>query len=128
MFASNQIYSIIDYETFSEANLKEVGSFEYSKHPSTEILCVSWMTGTREELEKQLRLYKKYKDSIHEYKYKAESWFPKQSWNKDIHVKGQFKLFMEIMTNKKIIKVAHNAMFEKAITMNVLPRYMKGYK
>ncbi len=35
----------IDYETFSELNLKVVGMWAYARHPSTRILCVSWATG-----------------------------------------------------------------------------------
>ncbi len=34
----------LDYETFSEADLKKVGQWAYAKHPSTRILCVSWQT------------------------------------------------------------------------------------
>jgi DNA polymerase len=32
---------IIDFETFSEANVKEVGAVRYAQHPSTEPLCMS---------------------------------------------------------------------------------------
>ncbi len=32
----------LDFETYSELNLKEVGAFAYAEHPSTEILCLSW--------------------------------------------------------------------------------------
>lgn len=33
---------ILDFETYSEADLKKVGAWEYSKHPSTEIICAAW--------------------------------------------------------------------------------------
>ena len=32
----------IDFETRSEADLKKVGAYEYARHPSTELLCLSW--------------------------------------------------------------------------------------
>ena len=32
----------IDFETYSEANLKKVGAAVYSEHPSTDIICMSW--------------------------------------------------------------------------------------
>lgn len=32
----------IDFETFSEADLKKVGSWKYAQHPSTEILMMAW--------------------------------------------------------------------------------------
>jgi DNA polymerase len=31
-----------DFETYSEANLKEVGTFKYAEHPSTRILVLCW--------------------------------------------------------------------------------------
>lgn len=34
----------LDFETYSEADLKKVGAYEYTKHPSTEILCAAWKT------------------------------------------------------------------------------------
>lgn len=34
----------IDFETFSEVSLADVGPVVYSKHPSTRILCMSWRT------------------------------------------------------------------------------------
>jgi DNA polymerase len=33
----------LDFETFSEADLKAVGSFRYAEHPSTEVLCAAWV-------------------------------------------------------------------------------------
>lgn len=32
----------LDFETFSEANLKEVGAYRYAEHPTTEVLCAAW--------------------------------------------------------------------------------------
>ena len=33
----------VDFETYSEADLKLVGAYEYSKHPSTRIYCMAYM-------------------------------------------------------------------------------------
>lgn len=107
---------VYDYETFSEVDLKKCGSWEYSVHPSTEVLCVSWMVGTRKQLERQLKN-----------KVKAQSWAPKRKWNahrKDIR-KG--RTFAGLLKDKTIIKVAHNSMFEQAITRNVLPRHLSKF-
>lgn len=35
----------IDFETNSEANLAEVGAWLYSRHPSTNVMCVGWSDG-----------------------------------------------------------------------------------
>jgi DNA polymerase len=35
-------YLCLDFETFSEADLTAVGGYEYSLHPSTEIICAAW--------------------------------------------------------------------------------------
>ncbi len=35
-------YLCLDFETFSEADIKAVGGYEYSLHPSTEIICAAW--------------------------------------------------------------------------------------
>ena len=32
----------IDFETFSEADLKSIGAYNYAAHPSTEVLCMAW--------------------------------------------------------------------------------------
>ena len=32
----------IDFETYSEADLKKVGAYKYAEHPSTEILCMAY--------------------------------------------------------------------------------------
>jgi DNA polymerase len=38
----------IDFETRSEVDLKKVGIWEYSKHPSTEVLCIAYKLGDAE--------------------------------------------------------------------------------
>src|SRR5688572_3792100 len=35
----------IDFETYSEADLKKVGAWKYSEHPSTEVLCLAYAYG-----------------------------------------------------------------------------------
>ena len=32
----------IDFETFSEVDLKKVGAWSYSRHPSTEVICTAY--------------------------------------------------------------------------------------
>lgn len=116
MYSSTQVFMVFDFETYSELDLKKCGSWEYSKHLSTEVLCVSWMVGTRKQLERQLKN-----------KVKAQSWAPKRKWNahrKDIR-KG--KTFAGLLKDKTIIKVCHNSMFEQAITRNVLPKHLSKF-
>lgn len=116
IFPKNQKFLIFDYETYSELDLKKVGSWEYSQHHSTEVLCVSWLVGTRKELKQKLKN-----------RSKVSSYAPKRSWNehrKDIR-KG--KSFSDLLKDDSIIKVAHNSMFEQAITRNVLPRHLKKF-
>lgn len=114
MFDPRQEFCIVDYETYSEANLKQVGSYEYSMHPSTEILCVSVMVGTRKQIMKMIKT-----------KTGAKTWFPKSSWSIKKLRTMTLKEFVGYIDDHTLIKVAHNAMFEKAITKNVLPRYIK---
>ena len=38
----------LDFETRSEADLLKVGSWAYSEHPSTEIICASWAVDDEE--------------------------------------------------------------------------------
>ena len=35
-------YLFLDFETYSEADIKKVGSYAYASHPSTKIICMSW--------------------------------------------------------------------------------------
>lgn len=81
----------LDYETQSEANLKEVGAFKYSKHPSTQILCFA-------------------------YKINNE---PVKLWKQGTKISSDFFALLNDPTTQI---VAHNAMFEYAITKNVLSR------
>lgn len=98
-FPANQVYCVFDYETYSEASLKTCGSFEYSLHPSTEVLCVAWRIGTRETL-KTVETY---------------SWSPLAPTN-SLH------LLLDAFAEPSIILVAQNALFEQVITKNVFAR------
>lgn len=99
----SQVYCLLDYETYSETDLKKVGVYEYSMHPSTEILCAAWRIGTAETLKSA----------------KIERWSP---WIKGTSLSSLIRAF----SNEKIILVAHNASFERIITRNVLNRYLVG--
>lgn len=90
-----QVYCVIDYETFSEADLKKVGAYEYSVHPSTEIICAAWRIGTR----KQLRAA------------------PTNTWISPVCVP---KDLIDVFNDPSICLVAHNAYFEQVITTNVV--------
>ena len=113
LYRPNQKFLVLDYETFSEADIKKVGSYEYSIHPSTEILCVSWMTGTREELKQKLKN-----------KTKATTWAPKRPWNEHRDDIRNSKEFVSLIKDSSVIIICHNAMFEQAITRNVLTRHL----
>lgn len=89
-----QEYLILDYETFSEADLKRCGAYEYAVHPSTEILCAAWRVGTRETICSS----------------PINVWLPSSI---------DFGLF-NALTNTTIKLVAHNAFFEQVITEYVL--------
>lgn len=108
MFGPNQVFIILDYETFSEADIKKVGSYEYSMHPSTEILCASFRVGTIETLATA----------------KVHTWAPYREWNKHRKDLRKGKLLVKYLKDPSIIIAAHNAPFEQAITRNVLPKHL----
>lgn len=89
-------YLIIDYETRSEAPLKEIGAYEYASHPTTELMCVAWRHATREEL----------------------AVAPTMSWSpaKASPIGG----LIAALTDPDTVCVAHNALFEQVITRFVL--------
>lgn len=98
----SQTYIILDYETRSEADLKKVGAYEYARHKTTQILCVSFRIGTKEELREK----------------------PVKTWSPYIHGKYPPRELIDALSDESIIKVAHNALFEQLITQFVLPRYI----
>lgn len=110
MDRTNTIYAVIDFETFSEIELvmgagkKGVGAYEYSLHPSTEILCLAWRVGTAAGLAKSTKADTRIWASRLEYGEPAR------------------QEFIDILLNPKIILVAHNAFFEECITRNLFAR------
>jgi DNA polymerase len=88
-------FLFLDYETFSLADLSEVGLDNYAKDPSTGISVLGWALD-REPI---------------------EQWYP--------HVARPPKKLLTAMRNPKILKIAWNAQFEFEITRRVMgPRYM----
>lgn len=88
------IRTCIDYETRSEANLKKVGAISYAQHPSTEIMCVGYKIGDA----------------------KSKIWLP---WKNPMPA----ELMAEFHDRTPARLLAHNALFEQAITNFVLTRY-----
>ncbi len=99
-------FCLLDYETFSEADLKKVGASEYSLHPSTDILCVALRVGTRATLAEAPTLV----------------WVP---GSEELSTPGAFPAFYQALMNPEVKLVAHNAFFERVITRNVFAtKYM----
>ncbi len=96
-----QTFCVIDFETYSEAPLKRTGAFEYSVHPSTEILCVAWRIGTRDTL----------RDA------------PTKVWSSKLP-SSSIQELLAAFANPAVTLVAHNALFEQVITRNVLSRQL----
>lgn len=82
---------ILDFETFSEIDLKVAGAWAYSMHPSTEVLCVG---------------------------YKIDDQEPKL-WRPDLAPEQPYDLYMALLDQRTIV-VAHNAFFEFCIWQNCL--------
>ena len=82
-----------DYETYSLADLSEVGLHNYVNHPSTGISCMAWALDNND----------------------VERWLP--------HVSKPPKKFLDALKDPNILKIAWNAQFEFEFTNVVLPRY-----
>lgn len=95
-------YLILDYETFSECDIRASGAYEYAKHASTEILCVGYVYGTRDELADE------------DVKLLAMPDWETTALDTD---------FLHAMQNPETVLVAHNAFFEQCISKFVLPRH-----
>ena len=96
----NQKFLVLDYETRSLADLKAVGAYEYSVHPSTKIMCAAFRLGTKEELRTA----------------ETKIWspaFPAENG-------AAFAELVRALLDPSIRIVAHNAFFEQVITRNVL--------
>src|ERR1043165_7503090 len=94
----NTHYLVLDFETYSEANLKAVGAWECSRHPSTEVLCLAWKVGTRKTLRSA----------------------PAHSWSQLESVGKLMPLLTALKKIRGLKVVAHNAYFEQVIYQNVL--------
>lgn len=112
---NRQVFMVLDYETYSEVplvtkgNKKGVGAYEYSVHPSTEILCVAWAIGTKSDFKNALSFGSPVPG--------VKSYIP--SVRKP---QPDFKEFCDALLNPDIILVAHNAFFEQVITKNVFAK------
>lgn len=104
MFSPHQVYCVLDFETFSECDLKKCGVFEYSKHPSTEIICAAWRIGTCESLRSAVT------------QTTSIDWIQNR-WPEDL-----VNAMNTYTGGIPAIFVAHNALFEEAIVRNVLYR------
>lgn len=94
---------VLDYETRSEADLKKVGGWEYSVHPTTRIMCGAWRWSTREKLRET----------------PTEIWSPAFEKRPPPQLVKAFKC-----PNTKIW--AHNALFEQCMTNNTFRRLYPG--
>lgn len=88
-------FVVLDYETRSEVDISVAGAWEYSKHPTTEVLCLGYQIGDEP----------------------ARIWVPQKNFMPSDLASALTKLNIDF--------VAHNALFEKAITINCL---FKKYK
>ena len=93
----SRLYCVLDYESFSEVDLEDVGAWEYSKHPSTEIIVACWRIGTREELKKA----------------------PVEKWCPQLNL-GSPKRLIDICRDRRAYKIAQNSGFDRLITNHVL--------
>jgi len=84
----------LDFETYSELDLRQVGSFKYAEHPSTEVLCMCWS----------------YDDG------------PVLEWHPGQFINLLLELFNHISNGEEV--GAHNAMFEYCIWNTVLQRHL----
>jgi len=91
-------FLILDYETRSECDLKKTGAYEYSNHPTTEILCVAWRFGTKDTLTKN----------------RVQCWTPQ--------IPAPYGELVRALLDNRVYLVAHNAFFEQVITRFVLSR------
>ena len=105
-----QKFLVIDYETFSEADITQVGGYEYAVHPSTEVLCVAFKLLT----------------------FDGKKWVKHETSRWDVCLDPKNKklagALMAALDDPSIKLVAHNALFEQLITRHVLPKHLGGIK
>jgi len=91
----------LDFETYSEADIRKVGAFGYARHPSTQILCLAISREDREPL----------------------LWVP-HIWDHlpfvdPIEQDEAWDMMMDLCEDEDAVVYAHNAPFEFAIWNNV---------
>ena len=91
----------LDFETFSEADIRKVGTFGYARHPSTQILCLAISREDREPL----------------------LWVP-HIWDHlpfvdPIEQDEAWDMILDLCEDENAVVYAHNAPFEFAIWNNV---------
>lgn len=89
-----------DFETYSEADLKKVGAWIYSRHPSTDVLMLAYKIG----------------------KGKTKVWLPSPKVEHWGFKATPFPDDLREAIESGCIFEAHNAMFERCIWLNVLMR------
>lgn len=108
----NERFLVLDYETFSEHDLKKSGAFEYAAHESTEVLCAGFAIGTREELKTT----------------EVKLWSPLSDFREEYG--KNFSELLRALCDESLTIVAHNALFEQVITKFVFGKkymYSKTY-
>lgn len=108
---------VFDYETYSECDLRKVGGYEYSDHPSTEVLCVAWVLAeyALDNSRSRLGSIKVLKSGVH-------SFHP--FGGEDKSTGDPVSVFIDALENPEILLVAHNSFFEYCITTNVLIKHL----
>ena len=87
----------LDFETRSRADLKKVGAWNYSKHPSTEVLCCAFLIENVKGADKIIQ------------------WKAGQDWPSGL---------LDVRIGKLELTEAHNAFFEFCIWQNIMvPRH-----
>jgi DNA polymerase len=87
----------LDFETFSEAELKDVGAYRYANDPSTEILCAAMALGDEEPVVWDQSMWcDSYSDKMREH--------------------------MAALEDPSVLIYCHNAMFEMAICQALLQK------
>lgn len=107
----DQKYLIIDFETFSQLNLKFCGGYELARHKSTEVICVAYAYGTFSELAM----------GIHETGY----YTPLVSGHPQIESLVRLERYLK---DPSVTLVAHNVWFDCNILRYVfLPKFISGH-
>lgn len=98
----------IDFETYSEADIRKVGAFGYARHPSTQILCLAI---SREDHEPLLWV--------------PRVWAHRLPFVDPIEQDEAEDMLADLWHDEDSVVYAHNAPFEFAIWNNVLyPQYV----